>query len=154
VNGKGSARDSRSSSEKTTSVVSTTGCKRQAGPKPSTEYQFWYRQQKAGVFFSIHVPVMAQRKATGEARVSTILHPDTSRRLSFPSLGDPLRPELKHEDFQEKTGLSFPSMKPDGKAEKRFQAAHKAWELEQGRENEVMEERIARKGLDVNMRDG
>ena len=83
-------------------------------------------------------PVMDAREVTEQTRVNSILNPDTSKRLRFPSMGDPPRPEPKRSDFQDKTGLSFPSMGPDSRTEKRFQAAHAAWKLEQEHEGTVL----------------
>jgi hypothetical protein len=98
--------------------------------------------------FPSMAPVMAQRKAAKQARVNAIANPpDTSKRLRFPSLGDPPRSEPKRSDFEEKPGLSFPSMKSDKRAERRFQAAHDAWEREQGQEKEVMEKVLRARGI-------
>jgi len=97
--------------------------------------------------FSSMKPIVDARKKAEEARVDRILNPDTSKRLSFPSLGDPGRPKPKRSDFQDKTGLDFSaSMKPDGRAEKRFQAAVAQWEREQQQQSGVMQKILVARG--------
>ena len=92
-------------------------------------------------------PVMAQRKAAEQRRINRIMSPDLSHRLRFPSLGDPPRPEPKRSDFQDKPGLSFPSMKSDNRASERYQAAHKTWDQEQEDEGRVMKKTLLTSGV-------
>jgi len=92
---------------------------------------------------------MAQRKEAEKRRINRIMSPDLSHRLRFPSLGDPPRPEPKRSDFfVEKPGFDYSdSMKPDGKGEKRYQAAVKTWKSDQEREAVVMRKTLLTAGL-------
>jgi hypothetical protein len=45
-------------------------------------------------------PILTEREKAEQARVADILHPDLSKRLRFPSLGDPPRAKPVRTDFK------------------------------------------------------
>jgi hypothetical protein len=67
-------------------------------------------------------PILTEREKAEQARISDILHPDTSRRLRYPSMGDPPREKPKRSDF---------------KGEQHWKAALNHWHAEQKAEQDI-----------------
>ncbi|MGA2401170.1 MAG: hypothetical protein ABSG91_05615 [Syntrophobacteraceae bacterium] len=99
------------------------------------------KKRVEGLKFPSLNPIMGERKAAEEARINGILHPDTSRRFRYPSIGDPPPPEPTRAMLKTTSKLTMPSMKAaaDRIAEQRFQEALAQWKRQMKEESKIME---------------
>ncbi len=95
--------------------------------KPMLSFPSVAKKTAPGLTFPSMAPVLAERQKAEQHRISDILHPDTSKRFRYPSLGDAPRAGPVRAEF---------------KSDAHFRAAMNHWNQEQKAESEVY-----RKGL-------
>jgi hypothetical protein len=78
----------------------------------------------AKLSFPSMAPILAEREKAEQGRIADIIHPDTSKRLRFPSLGDAPRARPVRAEF---------------KSDAHFRAAMNHWNAEQKAEAEIYE---------------
>ena len=92
--------------------------------KPMLSFPSMQQKKVPGLTFPSMASVLSERQKAEAGRIADILHPDTSKRLRFPSLGDAPRARPVRTEF---------------KSDAHFKAALAHWNQEQKFEAEVYE---------------